>query len=111
MAVSSSNSRDQKIFEIYTYCKDPERQTSPWHIFCTDVVETEARAKAHDLFKTRMFERIEIQQRDPSNINHSDRKLIKVYNKNHLSNTTSQQLIGYCAIALIVSFMITYFIL
>jgi hypothetical protein len=111
MAISTPNSRDQKIFEIYTYCKDPERQTSPWHIFCTDVVETEARAKAHDLFKTRMFERIEIQQRDASNINHTDRKLIKVYNKNYFSHISPKQLMSYAAMALIISFMVTYFLL
>lgn len=96
------------IYDIYTYRRDPETKLSPWQRMSTQDEILDAQSKAYELHKSRLYERIEIQQRCPSNTNN---KVIKVYKRKQYMTTTPVIVFSLSVLALAVSFLVTYFLL
>ena len=69
------------IYEVYAYRKDPETKLSPWLRISRDEEMLDAREKAYKLYKAKLYDRIEIQQKPAGNANERSAKVIKTYNK------------------------------
>ena len=84
---------DAHVYEIYGYKKCQESNLSPWQKISCDQRVLDAQAKAYELFKTKTYEKIEIQQK-PINGNCCDAKVVKTYKKGSIGGFITR-LIGW----------------
>ena len=108
--VSSNSAGDDFIYEVYAYKHDPENDLYRWLKYTTEEEMLHAREKARSLYKTKLYERIEIQQKPACNSNTASPKIIRTYKKHDhaLLGTSRVQIFVISLLSLIFSFLMTY---
>ena len=108
--VSSNSASDDFVYEVYAYKHDPENDLYRWLKYTTEEEMLHAREKARSLYKTKLYERIEIQQKPACNSNTASPKIIRTYKKHDhaLLGTSRVQIFVISLLSLIFSFLMTY---